>query len=90
MSSTIFPNFSGLRTLTLYMPRTSELRKPTMSSMVFPIQRSGVSSSDVSPSTGGTSGPMETMGYPCRPTNTPGAEPYSVIASICGAFFTFA
>ena len=58
----------------------------TMSSMVLPSHSSGVSRISVSPWTGGTKGPTKTLGYPKRPTKTPGGEaPSRSMRSMAGA-----
>src|SRR5436309_12322519 len=59
-----------------------------MSSIEWPIQSSGASRICVSPCTGGTSGPTYTLGYPNRPTKTPGGDDPSISTrSIIGAVF---
>src|SRR5437764_1471810 len=59
-----------------------------MSSIGWPTQDSGESRICVSPWIGGTKGPTNTLGYPKRPTKTPGGEaPSSSKRSIIGAVF---
>src|SRR5437867_7348966 len=59
-----------------------------MSSIEWPIHASGASRICVSPWTGGTSGPTYTLGYPNRPTKTPGGDDPSISTrSIIGAVF---
>ncbi len=46
----------------LYFPRTSLNLMSTISSMLLPTHLSGVPMTDVSPNSGGSSGPMSTFG----------------------------
>lgn len=70
--STILPYFRKSVASMRYFPRTRRKRMSTISSIDLPTQASGLPMTDVSPNSGGTSGPMSTFGYPYRPTNTDG------------------
>ena len=62
--STILPPFLKSVASILYFPLTSLNLKSTISSMDFPVHSSGLSMTDVSPNSGGSNGPMSTLGYP--------------------------
>ena len=60
--STIFPLFLKSVASILNLPRTSLNLKSTISSIDLPTHLSGVPIRDVSPNSGGNSGPMSTLG----------------------------
>ena len=63
-SSTILPDLAKSVASTLNLPRTSLNLKSTISWMLLPIHISGRSITVVSPYSGGSRGPMSTLGYP--------------------------
>ncbi len=86
--STIFPLFLKSVASILNFPRTSLNLKSTISSMDLPTHLSGVPMREVSPNSGGRSGPMSTLGYPYLPTKTAGGlDPASSVASMSGRDF---
>lgn len=60
--STMRPYFRKSVASMRYFPRTRRNLKSTISSMLLPTQRSGVPMMEVSPNSGGRSGPMSTFG----------------------------
>ena len=83
--STILPYFRKSVASILYFPLTRRNLKSTISSIDFPTHISGRSMTAVSPNSGGSRGPMSTLGYPYLPTNTDGGlEPARSLASIMG------
>lgn len=88
MSSTILPALAKSVASMRCFPLTRRNLKSTMSSMLRPIHDSGRSIMPVSPNSGGSRGPISTLGYPYLPTKTDGGlEPDMLRVSIIGRTF---
>ena len=63
-ASTMRPYFAKSVASMRYFPLTRRKRMSTISSIDLPTHISGLPMTEVSPNSGGTRGPMSTLGYP--------------------------